>query len=119
MKVVDDDVIDAEAVTVRPVVKPEPPKAAGRLTRPAPETEPVNSAAEVKPDAKTQKPAERPVETAAQPAVASTAKPQKPASKIADAKIFVTPRAPDDPGPEEGETTEEEPYPKRVFRAVN
>lgn len=116
--VVDDDVIDAEAVTVRPVVKPEPPKAAA-LTRQATDAEPVKTAADVKPDAKTQRPAERPVEPAAQPAVASTSKPQKPASKIADAKIFVTPRAPDDPGPEEGETTEEEPYPKRVFRAVN
>jgi len=39
----------------------------------------------------------------------------KPAS---EPKIFVAPRAPDDPGPEEGEIAQEEPYPKRPFRAA-
>lgn len=41
------------------------------------------------------------------------------ASKAADAKIFVAPRAPDDPGPEEGEPEDADTFPKRVYRAVN
>lgn len=42
-----------------------------------------------------------------------------PASKAPDAKIFVAPRAPDDPGPEDSEPEEADTFPKRVYRAVN
>lgn len=47
------------------------------------------------------------------------AAPALSASKTADAKIFVAPRAPDDPGPDEGEPEEADSFPKRVYRAVN
>ena len=49
-----------------------------------------------------------------EPATAATKAAVKP-----DAKIFVAPRAPDDPGPDEAETTDNDSFPKRVFRAVN
>lgn len=58
------------------------------------------------------------------PVAAAPGKPVQPApggsaSKAPDAKIFVAPRAPDDPGPEEGEPEQADTFPKRVFRAVN
>ena len=58
------------------------------------------------------------------PVATAPGKPVQPApggsaSKAPDAKIFVAPRAPDDPGLEEGEPEEADTFPKRVFRAVN
>ena len=110
-----DDVVDAEAVTVRPAAS-APPVAAEALAksseRPvAPKNAPEPRVAEV-----------TVVKPSQQKPVTSPVKPQEPAAKPAakpDAKIFVAPRAPDDPGPDETEATDNDTFPKRVFRAVN
>ena len=116
-----DDVVDAEAVTVRPAAAPsmavlaaKPSERSERslVAKNAPEPR-VAEVTVVKP---AQDKPEKPVVT--------PAKIQEPATAVKaavkpDAKIFVAPRAPDDPGPEEAETTDNGTFPKRVFRAVN
>ena len=110
-----DDVVDAEAVTVRPA-SAKAPVAAMSDSRPAehpnaPKNAPEQRVAEVT----VVKPGQE------KPAVAAV-KPQEPAAKTAakpDAKIFVAPRAPDDPGPDDVEATDKDTFPKRVYRAVN
>ena len=68
---------------------------------------------------------DKPVREMPEKPVAPPAMSQEPTSAAAkaaakpDAKIFVAPRAPDDPGPEEAEATDSDTFPKRVFRAVN
>ncbi|MEZ5898830.1 MAG: heme biosynthesis HemY N-terminal domain-containing protein [Hyphomicrobiaceae bacterium] len=159
-----EDVVDAEAVTVRP----EPVKI---MPQPAP-VKPVETAAEkpvvtqieaktispvqrvsevsiVKPAAKAEPKAEpatqaatgpRVVEavadaTAAAPAPVSTqaAEPVPAQEKVvaattkttpkpvSDAKIFVAPRAPDDPGTDatDEDDSDGDSFPKRIYRAVN
>ena len=142
-----DDIVDAEAVTVRTsaprVSEPSPKGPAERLQTPqmaeqmiaknAPETR-VAEVTVVKPVQNTpfkdkpvpDKPVQdKPVQDKQVKPVAPPAKSQEPASAAAkaaakpDAKIFVAPRAPDDPGPEEAEATDSDTFPKRVFRAVN
>ena len=118
------DVIEAEAVTVRPEPKSAParpaqPPAASAGARPS-DTPAKPAAANVtKSDKPTDtKPAEAPAAPAPSVAVAA-AQSAKTGGKSPDAKIFVAPRAPDDPGPEATEPEEGEGFPKRAFRAVN
>ena len=112
-----DDVVDADAVTVRPAA----PSMAVTAAKPAErhlvaKNAPEPRVAEVTVVKPAQDKSEKPVVTPAkiqEPATAAKAA-VKP-----DAKIFVAPRAPDDPGPEEVEATDNDTFPKRVFRAVN
>lgn len=136
------DVVDAEAVTVRPAPKsaaaapqaepaaqanPEfaiPPKpAAEAAQKPQAPIQRTAEVAIVKPAAadKTAEaaPAAKPAEVKKPPAPAAAAKPTAKPEAKPDAKIFVAPRAPDDPGPDDTENDEPDTFPKRVYRAVN
>lgn len=128
----DADIIDAEAVTVRQKSDSVTKPAAAALkpvsqptAAPAVVNEPVAANAETAPTE---------IETIDPPAPATTVSvtaiekhtdrsaPQKPEAKPAhrpDTRIFVTPRAPDDPGLEEPETDNVSPLPRRPYRAVN
>ncbi len=112
-----DDVVDADAVTVRPAAPSMAVTTAKPAERPlVAKNEPEPRVAEVTVVRPAQERHEKPVVTPAkiqEPATAAKAA-VKP-----DAKIFVAPRAPDDPGPEEVEATDNDTFPKRVFRAVN
>jgi HemY protein len=133
-----EEAVDAEAVTVRPqkAVKVETKAAAREETTPA-QTAAMAAAAkpfatriDAKPIAPVQRAdevtivksasaASKSADAAVQP-VPAAAKPAAAAPKPgADAKIFVAPRAPDDPGLEEPEPDEAEKFTKRVYRAVN
>jgi len=108
-------VIDAEPVTVTakptadPVVEQKP--AAG-LTESAPEPSAVDGA-------------EPRSEAQPQPASAVSASSTLPAereprsARTEDAKLFVAPRAPDDPGTEPPEPEPEQPIARRSFRAAS
>lgn len=133
----DVDVIDAEAVTVRQKADSAPEPTAAPLNpvsqpaaKPAVVDEPVAAA----PVTTTTRTAPTEAETidppAAAPPVSITAiekhpdrsAPQKPEAKPAhrpDTRIFVTPRAPDDPGLEEPDSDNVSPLPRRPYRAVN
>lgn len=127
-----DEAVDAEAVTVRPQ---QPVKTVAKALapdeKPAPAATPKPAATriEAKPIAPVQRADEvtivKPAAAVSRPSEASAplpaaAKPVGAASKTgADAKIFVAPRAPDDPGLEEPEPDEAEKFTKRVYRAVN
>lgn len=105
------DIIDADSVTVAPSRLPQ--NAAHETTEPmaaaAEPLKPVTAEA----DAPVTPPA--PVKIEAGPkTAASTGATPKP-----DAKIFVAPRAPDDPGLEEAEADNVSPLPRRPYRAVN
>ena len=91
-------------------VKPAPTRIEAKPIAPVQRADEVTI---VKPAVSAAKPADMP----AQPVPA--AKPAAATSKAgADAKIFVAPRAPDDPGLEEPEPDEAEKFAKRVYRAV-
>jgi len=144
-----DDVVDAEAVTVRPqpVHEPQRPSPVA-VERPSPAEIPARAVSQVQhadvsivkpsaakpaepvaPAAKAEVPAAAPKPAAAQPAFnagkapeasqPAQGKAQNAGARTPDAKIFVAPRAPDDPGPEATEAEATETYPKRAFRAVN
>lgn len=105
------DIIDADSVTVAPSRLPQ--NAAHETTEPmaaaAEPLKPVTAEADA-PVAPT-----APVKIEAGPkTAASTGATPKP-----DAKIFVAPRAPDDPGLEEAEADNVSPLPRRPYRAVN
>jgi HemY protein len=139
---------EAETVRVQPAAAQTQasPPAAKAVTTPAPAaTKPAATHIEAKPipplnrasDVTIVKPAPvstlEAAKTSSAPApAAAPAKPVAPAAakpapaapaaatpKPQDAKIFVAPRAPDDPGPEDGEPEEADTFPKRVYRAVN
>jgi HemY protein len=130
-----DDIVDAESVTVRPTAargaeppakpteRPHGPEVAAQVApQAAGKNAPETRVAEVTVVKSVQdKPAQdKPEKTAAPPA--KSQEPPTANAKAAakpDAKIFVAPRAPDDPGPEEAEAAESDTFPKRVFRAVN
>lgn len=137
-----EDAVDAEATTIRHASAGDD-EADAATAAPAPVTKPhatevsakpilpIQRASEVtivKPSHDAATPASRRETTApaeageSRPAVTPkerTVAPGKPQSgKPGDAKIFVAPRAPDDPGPEDAEPEGPEPFPKR-FRAVN
>jgi HemY protein len=141
-----EEAVDAEAVTVRvePIAaKPqeEPAVPSAKPAEPAPvpakpathiEAKPIlpipraSDVTIVKPAAVTateaakQQTGTQATAAMAKPAAPAPAKPAAtPAAKAPDAKIFVAPRAPDDPGPDEGEAQEADTFPKRVYRAVN
>nr|HPG88118.1 heme biosynthesis protein HemY [Hyphomicrobium sp.] len=103
------DVIDAESVTV----------VSARATGPAADVATaspadVPAAAEpLKPVAATPEPP--PIKAEPQPRVM----PPLQTSQKPDAKIFVAPRAPDDPGLDEAEPDNVSPLPRRPYRAVN
>ncbi len=105
-----DDVVDAEAVTVRPEALSKSPAALQNAPK-----QRVAEVTVVKPAQ--EKPAVTPPK--AQDAATVSKGVSKPDPKIPDPKIFVAPRAPDDPGLDEAEATESDSFPKRVFRAVN
>jgi HemY protein len=107
------DVIDAEPVTVtaKPVADPVvEPKTAARPAESAAEPSAVDSAEP---------------RSEAQPASAVPANSTLPAerdprtTRTEDVKLFVTPRAPDDPGTEPPEPEPEQPIARRSFRAVS
>ena len=114
------DIIDAEAVTVRtttasrdgakpdtePLVAVEPVSARATPNSEAADTEAAESAPAAKP-AHVATPVVRPAVKAGR------------ADNHPDTKIFVTPRAPDDPGLEEADTDNVSPLPRRPYRAVN
>ena len=87
---------------------------------PAPQATPQGAAASEKPAATQGKPASSAPAATAKDARTDGKPEGKPDAKM-DAKIFVTPRAPDDPGldDEPEADTEAESYPKRIYRAVN
>jgi hypothetical protein len=56
---------------------------------------------------------------AADPRLADvTIVPTVPAATRAEAKIFVAPHAPDDPGPEDPAASDDDVYPPRAYRTV-
>ncbi|MEQ1717029.1 MAG: heme biosynthesis HemY N-terminal domain-containing protein [Hyphomicrobium sp.] len=129
-------VVDAEAVTVRPETMRTEPAARESAAKPAPagtgrpqapmqrtaaDVSIVKPAAEksVEITATAQKAAPPAPPPSAPPSTAQVAPAKSAGKPAADAKIFVAPRAPDDPGPDEGENEEPGTFPKRVFRAVN
>lgn len=133
----DADVIDAEAVTVRqkfdsaaePTAAPLQP-----VSQPAAKPESVDEPVAAAPVATTTGTAPAAAETTVPPATVTPVSvtaiekhpdrsvPQKAEAKPAqrpDTRIFVTPRAPDDPGLEEPESDNVSPLPRRPYRAVN
>ncbi len=103
------DIIDAEAVTVAPTRSPG--RAAQPLT-PAPAATAPEPVA-VQPVVTTSPAVAVKTEPAAKPAAAP-----QPFAKP-EAKIFVAPRAPDDPGLEQAEPDNVSPLPRRPYRAAN
>lgn len=108
------DVIDAEPVTV--TLKPAP-EATSAIAPPAPE-KPVEQAAPVttaKPAATAEK-----IATADVPAT-ETPREIRPVQSVQKdgSKLFVAPRAPDDPGTEPPTPEPEQPIARRSFRAVS
>jgi HemY protein len=105
------DIIDADSVTVAP----------SRLTQNRAHDTPESTAAAAEPlkpvsteaEAPTAPPAPAKIEAGPKTATSTVATP-KP-----DAKIFVAPRAPDDPGLEEAQADNVSPLPRRPYRAVN
>lgn len=128
-----DDVVDAEAVTVRPEptsasLEPASTTAAPFAGAPAkPEQMPSQTstqktdkrAAPTTSTAKTAAPAQTRGEDRKPAPAPPPAQAAQPGGKASDAHIFVAPRAPDDPGPDEGEGSDEGTFPKRTFRAAN
>ncbi len=112
-----DEVVDAEAVTVLPAA----PSMAVTVPRPAERPLTAKNAPEPRvAEVTVVKPAPDKLEKpAVTPAKIQGPAPAAKAALKPDAKIFVAPRAPDDPGPEEAEATDNDTFPKRVFRAVN
>lgn len=126
----DDDVtpvrgetVDAEAVTIAPATS----GAAGRTPRPS-----AHAASAAKPHRDTsatvtieKTPRSEPLFEQAQNLAASKTAAGSTASRLrngtaaVDSKLFVTPRAPDDPGPDEAETEVVPATQKRTFRAAN
>ena len=125
------EAVDAEPVTVR--AQPVRP-AASRTEKPLPETraqKPVSfgddvpgeihaEAADVEIVKTAKTPTAEPATSRLEPQVASKTHKPLPHAAKPDAKVLVTPPAPDDPGPEDADTSDVTPLPlKRTFRAVN
>lgn len=104
--VVNDDVVDAEPVTV--TAKSIKPADAAEISA-APETPAETSASD---DAESASPKDLPA------ASTPTNGEARPAQKE-DVKLFVAPRAPDDPGTEPPAPEPEQPIARRSFRAVS
>lgn len=109
------DIIDAEAVTVRTTAADR--DGAGPASAPlvaAPDASEPDTAKAVNAEST---PVAKPSQVA--PPVARAAdKDVRPATRP-DTKIFVTPRAPDDPGLEEPDADNVSPLPRQPYRAVN
>ncbi|MBR2535148.1 MAG: heme biosynthesis protein HemY [Hyphomicrobium sp.] len=133
----DTEIIDAEAVTVRTTPAPQPvdatplqptaQNAAARDVEDDAVQAPVTpAAATIVADAVDAAPLQaKPVAPVAAPAQdkrPEKSQPQPADSRVSnrpDTRIFVTPRAPDDPGLDEPEADNVSPLPRRPFRAVN
>jgi HemY protein len=111
------DVIDAEPVTAtaKPAPLPEEKPAAPAATAPEKPAEQAPSAVAPKPAATPERTA-----TADVPATAAAreSRPAQPVHKDAS-KLYVAPRAPDDPGTEPPAPEPEQPIARRSFRAVS
>ncbi|MEQ1671514.1 MAG: heme biosynthesis HemY N-terminal domain-containing protein [Hyphomicrobium sp.] len=115
------DIIDAEAVTVAPARGAQAPRAAEPLK---PEKLGATATFQRGQD-RTNQPTtvlpatvNTPAAAAAARAAAQAEPPRGEATGSADAKIFVAPRAPDDPGLEDSDIEALPPFVKRPFRAV-
>lgn len=120
--------VDADTVTMRPATRP--------ATRPAEAPGASKPSTDATPAATTSKPGAAPyaaVATAANRAGPSEATAPKGSpiattgaaagkgsgtGAAADPKIFVAPRAPDDPGPDDPAVADEDAYPPRTFRTL-
>ena len=109
------DAVDVEAVTVRPAPAANPGKQASvpLPARPGAESAIASrSSLQAKPQSAAKVPAATPNATASVNQGIFQEKPD-------DSKLYVAPRAPDDPGLDEAEAEPVSLYPKRPFRAVN
>jgi len=107
----------SEVSIVKPAAKAEPPPEATPVTKEvAAAPRPAEPAVAIPPSASS--PA---AVTPAAQAKAATPAPKPAAQKTGtDAKIFVAPRAPDDPGTDENDDDSDTgAFPKRIYRAVN
>jgi HemY protein len=109
------DAVDAEAVTVRPAPAASYAKQALAPTPAIPVTE-AAVVSRVSTPSKTQPAVNRPAVTPGDSKLTNRAQGQ---GRPDDSKLYVAPRAPDDPGLDEAEAEAVSLYPKRPFRAVN
>ncbi len=115
------------AVDVEPVTNvPEPARASTQPARPALQSTAASKAPAVQQSQQPQRGADvaivksKPANGMASGAGAQPLATQgKPGGKPADSKLFVAPRAPDDPGPDETDADPAAPFTKRPYRAVN